>query len=81
MLVGDRETLERVEEPDKYKGYTLRDPLNQRIGVVDTLFASQFGEPQYVRVKFRSGLRRSSSLLLPVERVAVSTEYMTMFLQ
>lgn len=77
----EKEILERVEDPDGYGGYVLHDPLNQRIGEIESMFVSEFGEPQYIRVKFRSGLFRSSSLLLPVERVAVSTEHTVMFLQ
>lgn len=75
------EILERVKEPERYEGYVLHDPLGQRVGVVENLFVSEFGEPQYVRVKFKCGLFRSGSILLPLERVAVSTEHITMILQ
>lgn len=77
----DREILERIEEPEKYAGYVLHDPLDQPIGMIETIFVSEFGEPQYIRVKFRRSLFKDVSLLLPVERVAVSTEHMTMILQ
>lgn len=76
-----REILERIEEPEHYTGYTLCDPVNQRIGVVENVFVSEFGEPQYIRVRSRSGFFSHSSLLLPVERVAASTEHMTLILQ
>lgn len=77
----DREILGRTEEPEKYTGYALHDPLNQWIGRVERVFVSAFGEPQYIRVGFRGPLLKRHHLLLPVERVAVSTEHMTMILQ
>lgn len=77
----DREILERIEEPEKYAGYWLSDPLDQRIGKVEKVFVSASGKPQYVRVGFKSGLFGNKSLLLPVETMAVSIEHMTMILQ
>lgn len=75
------EVLERIEEPAKYAGYGLYDPLDQQIGVVETVFVSEFGEPQYIRVMVRSGLFRRGSILLPVERLAESGRYTGLILQ
>lgn len=77
----DREILERIEDPEKYTGYVLYDPLNKRVGVVETVFTSEFGEPQYIRVKLKSGLFGSVSILLPVERVAVEGHRTALILQ
>ncbi|WP_047863810.1 hypothetical protein [Rubrobacter aplysinae] len=75
------EPLERVEEPEAYSGYGLYDPLDQYIGVVERLFVSEFGEPQYVRTTLKNGLFKRASILLPVERLARSTRYTGLVLQ
>ena len=75
------EVLERIEEPEKYAGYGLYDPLNQRIGVVEKVFVSEFGTPQYVRVTIKNGLFKSVSILIPLEMLAESTRYTGLVLQ
>lgn len=75
------EVLERIEEPQQYAGYALHDPLNNRIGKVEEVFVSEFGEPQYIRVTLKSGLFGRSSILLPVETVAKSLRYTGLVLQ
>lgn len=56
---NEKKILERIEDPEKYSGYGLYDPLNQRVGEVDTVFVSEFGEPQYIKVKLKSGSSRA----------------------
>ena len=73
--VEDLKTFVRVEEPDRYAGYRLLDPLGQRIGKVERVFASGRGEPQYVRVTV--GWMRSKMLVIPTERVAVDEALQT----
>lgn len=73
-----RETLERVEEPGRYAGYSLLDPLGQRIGKVERVFASDRNEPQYVRVTI--GWIRSKTLVIPTDRVAVDEVLQTLTL-
>jgi hypothetical protein len=75
------EALERIEEPDDYAGYGLYDPLDQHIGVVDKIFVSEFGEPQYIRITLKRGLFKRASILLPVERLARSMRYTGLVLQ
>lgn len=54
-------------------GYTLNDPLGQKIGKVETVFSNGTGEPEYIRVRI-GGLFDRRSILLPVETVAVDEE-------
>lgn len=65
---GDRRLARRTQ----YAGFALCDPLENRIGRVEKLFANARGEPEYVRV--RMGFFGLKSVLLPVENVAVSEE-------
>lgn len=39
------------EEPEKYVGYAVHDPLRQKIGRVQKLFVNAEDEPEYVRVR------------------------------
>ncbi len=75
------EALERIEEPEKYVGYLLYDPLNQPIVVVEAVFVSEFGQPQYIRVTIKGGLFKRSSILIPVERLLESLNYTGLVLQ
>ena len=76
--VKDLKTLEWIEEPDRYAGYRLLDPLGQKIGKVERVFASGRGEPQYVRVKV--GWMRSKTLFIPTDRVALDEALRTLTL-
>ena len=67
--VDGRANRSRVGE-ERYAGFVLCDPLENRIGKVEKLFANPRGEPRYVRVKM--GLFGLKSVLLPVEKVAVN---------
>lgn len=73
-----QEPLERVEEPQRYAGYRLLDPLGQKIGKVERVFTSGRGEPQYIRVKV--GWMRSKMLLMPTDRVALDEDLRTLTL-
>ena len=76
--VEDLKTFVRVEEPDRYAGYRLLDPLGQKIGKVERVFASGRGEPQYVRVTV--GWMGSKMLVIPTDRVAVDEALQTLTL-
>ncbi len=73
-----QETLERVEEPQRYAGYRLLDPLGQKIGKVERVFTSGRGDPQYIRVKV--GWMRSKTLFIPTDRVALDEALQTLTL-
>ncbi len=47
----------------------MYDPLGQRIGTAEKIFANRAGEPQYIRVKM--GVFGWKSILIPVESVAM----------
>lgn len=66
------ELHDRLEVPEEYAGYEVRDPLDQKIGTVEAIFVNDDREPEYVKVKVGFfGLR---SVLLPVETIAVDKE-------
>lgn len=46
-------------------GYAMFDPLGQKIGSAEEIFANPDGEPMYVRV--RIGLLFSRTVLIPVQ--------------
>jgi len=73
-----QETLDCVEEPQRYAGYRLLDPLGQKIGKVERVFTSGRDEPQYIRVKV--GWMRSKTLLIPTDRVALDEALRTLTL-
>ena len=53
------------------EGYTLLDPLGQRLGRVERVFCNRGGEPQYVRI--RTGLLGQKLALIPVMGLAVDS--------
>ncbi|MGB3633090.1 MAG: hypothetical protein WA982_03535 [Rubrobacteraceae bacterium] len=58
------ENTEGPDNPERYMGYTLQDPLGQKVGKVESIFVNRGGMPEYVRVKLGSfGLK---SVLIPV---------------
>ncbi len=63
-LKSPQENTERVDTPERYAGYTLRDPLGQKLGTVESVFVNRDGLPEYVRVKF--GVFGLRSVLIPV---------------
>ena len=66
-----RTQQDRLGEPRSYAGYEVRDPLGQRIGTAEEIFADVNDEPRYVRVKI--GLLGLRSALIPVQLVAADT--------
>jgi hypothetical protein len=69
---------DRLQTPEEYVGYGVRDPLGQKIGTVDELFVNAYDEPEYVRI--RMGFLGLKSVLLPVETVAVDKQHRTLVL-
>lgn len=67
------------EEPEKYAGYGVHDPLGQKIGCVRKLFVNAEGEPEYVRVGL--GLLGLRSVLIPVESALADEERRRLTLQ
>ena len=59
-----QENTERPENPELYAGYTLHDPLGQKLGKIECVFVNRGGLPEYVRVKL--GVFGSRSVLIPV---------------
>ena len=68
----------RLQAPEEYVGYGVRDPLGQKVGTVDELFVNAYDEPEYVRI--RMGFLGLKSVLLPVEIVAVDKQRRTLVL-
>ena len=77
--VGMDRIADRTPDSVDYKGYTVRDPLGRRIGIVRALFANGGGKPEYLEVGTgRLGLR---SILFPVHSVAVDEERRALVLE
>jgi hypothetical protein len=78
---ADRVRVRRAKfgEPGSYAGYDVRDPLGQRIGTAEEVFADLNDEPRYVKV--RMGLFGLRSALIPVQLVAVDTQRRTLRLR
>ncbi|MEJ7632362.1 MAG: PRC-barrel domain-containing protein [Rubrobacteraceae bacterium] len=63
ILTGGRE---------EYVGYTVFDPLGQKIGSVEKLFFNENGELEYVRA--RIGRLFTKHILIPVQDAALDRE-------
>jgi hypothetical protein len=63
ILTGGRE---------EYVGYTVFDPLGQKIGSVEKLFFNENGELEYVRA--RIGRLFTKHILIPVQDGALDRE-------
>ena len=48
-------------------GYSVYDPVGQKIGIAESVFANSDGEPEYIRV--RIGLFGTKMVLIPVQFV------------
>ena len=48
-------------------GYSVYDPVGQKIGIVERVFANSDGEPEYIRL--RIGLFGMKTVLIPVQFV------------
>ncbi len=62
---SSEEQTERADAPEQYAGYTLCDPLGQKLGRVESIFVNRSGLAEYVRVKL--GVFGSKSVLIPVQ--------------
>lgn len=78
-LKSPQESTERVDTPERYAGYTLRDPLGQKLGRVESVFVNWDGLPEYVRVKL--GIFGLKSVLIPVLSVAADEARQTLTLE
>lgn len=65
--------------PKRCAGYAVYDPLGQKIGVVEEVFANRDARPQYVRV--RIGFFGGRSVLIPVQFVETDQERRTLILK
>jgi hypothetical protein len=66
------EVQERFLEPQKWVGYEVYDPLGQKIGRAEEIFANASDEPEYIKVKI--GFFGLKTVLIPVRLAAVDTE-------
>ncbi len=64
---------------EAYAGYTVCDPLGQKIGRAEKLSLNASGEPEYIRVK--TGLLRSTIILIPMQTVTADEEQRALVLQ
>ena len=60
-------------------GYAVFDPVGQKIGRAEDVFANPDGEPMYVRV--RIGLLFSRTVLIPVQFVETDEKKKTLVLK
>jgi hypothetical protein len=64
-------TRSQHERVGNYAGYEVRDPLGNRIGIAEEVFADLNDEPRYLKVKVGAlGVR---SALIPVRLFAADT--------
>ena len=68
----ESKSSQRFAGPEEYADFWLCDPREKRIGMVEKLFLSWSGEPEYIRV--RVGSFGFKSVLLPVQNVAVDEQ-------
>jgi PRC-barrel domain len=57
----------RAAATDNGAGYSVYDPVGQKIGIVERVFANPDGEPVYIRV--RIGFFGMRAVLIPVQFV------------
>lgn len=76
---GQEESRAHFEVPGQYAGYEVRDPLDEKVGVVDCVFFNGAAEPEYIRTKI--GLFGRKRVLLPVQLVAVDDEQRALLLR
>ena len=65
--------------PKRCAGYTVYDPLGQKIGSAEEVFVNWEGGPEYIRV--RIGFFRKRSALIPVQFVETDEERKTLVLK
>ena len=59
-------------------GYAVYDPVGQKIGIAEEVFANRDGEPVYVRVRIGLFAR---SVLIPVQVVEMDEQSKTLVLK
>lgn len=74
---GRRE--DRLDAPERYEGYAVRDPRGRKIGSVAELFLNAYHEPEYVKV--RMGLFGLKTVLIPVTAAVIDGERRSLTLQ
>ncbi len=74
----DSKSGENLKAPVEYRAYAVQDPLDQKIGRMETLFVNGVGEPQYVRVK--TGRLQPRFVLLPVGKIVLDEARRTLVL-
>ena len=57
----------RAAATNNGSGYSVHDPVGQKIGIVERVFANSDGEPEYIRL--RIGLCGTKTVLIPVQFV------------
>jgi hypothetical protein len=57
----------RAAATNNGSGYSVYDPVGQKIGIVERVFANSDGEPEYIRL--RIGLFGTKTVLIPVRFV------------
>jgi len=79
--LNDRSTASRstTATPKRCAGYTVYDPLGQKIGSAEEVFVNREGEPEYVRV--RIGFFGMNSVLIPVQFVETDEQQRTLALR
>lgn len=77
--IRDAELRERFEAPERYAGYSVRDPQGRKIGNLEALLVNERQEPEYVRV--RIDFLEFRTVLLPARAVAVDEERRALMLQ
>ena len=60
-------------------GYSVYDPVGQKIGIVERVFANPDGEPVYIRV--RIGFFGMRAVLIPVQVVETDEKRKTLVLK
>ena len=79
VAVSPEERTGSTQTAEHYATYKVCDPIGQRIGRTQRVFANGRGEPEYIEVKM--GLFALKTVLLPVQSVAVDEERRTLVLQ
>ena len=69
----------RAAATNNGSGYSVYDPVGQKIGIVERVFANSDGEPEYSRV--RIGLFGMRAVLIPVQFVETDEKRITLVLK
>ena len=69
----------RAAATDNGSGYSIYDPVGQKIGIVERVFTNSDGEPVYIRVRIAFfGMR---AVLIPVQFVETDEKRKTLVLK